>query len=194
MYFDVEGPTDSNYGSVWFPGIVPGLTETGNSAAREATLADVNGAARDFVIDASDPEIEPGVELELVMEIGPVVAARLSDPTDPRTLAPWKLAIGEIIRQRSGVTILNNVIYPQRGDKTVITYETDREGMASVQVFTLDGSLVKVLHRGRQVRGTHTYAWDGRNMNGDIVARGIYFIRVVAPDIDEYRKVVVAKE
>jgi hypothetical protein len=31
-------------------------------------------------------------------------------------------------------------------------------------------------------------------MNGDIVARGIYFIRVVAPDIDEYRKVVVAKE
>jgi fibronectin-binding autotransporter adhesin len=35
--------------------------------------------------------------------------------------------------------------------------------------------------------------WDGRNSGGRIVAKGIYFIRIVAPDIDETRKVLVVK-
>jgi hypothetical protein len=194
LHYDVEPVVDSGVGRLWAPSIIPGLVETGNDDSREATLATATETTRDYFIDADDEEIEPGVELEFVLEVGPVFAARLIDPADPRTVAPWVLSIGDIIEQRSGVTILNNVIYPDRGDKTVITYETSRAGIATVQVFTLDGSLVSVLHRGRQAVGIHTYAWDGRNMNGAPVARGIYFVRVVAPGIDEYRKVLVARD
>jgi len=65
--------------------------------------------------------------------------------------------------------------------------------MVTVQVFSLDGSLVYVIHRGPQGKGTYTYTWNGRNMGNRIVARGIYFIRVVGPDMDEIRKVMVVK-
>jgi flagellar hook assembly protein FlgD len=76
----------------------------------------------------------------------------------------------------------------------VLMYEIDRPGMVSIVVFSLDGSVVRVLHRGRMANGEYSTTWDGRNNTGDIVARGIYFVRFVAPGIDEYRKVIVAKD
>ena len=87
------------------------------------------------------------------------------------------------------------MIYPERGENTVLTYELDEAGMVNVMVFALDGTLVRTIHRGRQGAGTYRYTWDGRNQGDRVVARGIYFIRVVAPGgIDEYRKVIVAKD
>jgi flagellar hook assembly protein FlgD len=50
-----------------------------------------------------------------------------------------------------------------------------------IQIFTIDGNLLRVLERGRIGRGTYTYTWDGTNGAGNPVARGIYFIRVVGP-------------
>jgi len=63
----------------------------------------------------------------------------------------------------------------------------------TVQVFNLAGDLVKIIHRGRQGSGEYLYTWDGSNRAGFTVARGIYYIRVTGPDIDEYRKVMVVK-
>jgi flagellar hook assembly protein FlgD len=51
-----------------------------------------------------------------------------------------------------------------------------------------------VLERGRKGAGTYSYYWDGTNLGGRPVARGMYFVRVVGPDIDEIRKVMVVKE
>jgi len=50
-----------------------------------------------------------------------------------------------------------------------------------------------VLTRGTQAAGTYTTSWDGKNRSGAPVARGIYFIRVVGPDFDEIRKVLVVR-
>jgi|GEM_PF-5954850 len=36
--------------------------------------------------------------------------------------------------------------------------------------------------RGSQSPGSYTVSWDGRNHAGNVVARGIYFIRFVGPD------------
>jgi flagellar hook assembly protein FlgD len=62
-----------------------------------------------------------------------------------------------------------------------------------VTVFTLDGDIVKYLYNDRQAAGTYTYFWDGRNLSGDATAQGIYFVRVVGPNMDEIRKVLVVK-
>ena len=69
----------------------------------------------------------------------------------------------------------------------------EKSGMMVIQVFNLSGDLVKILHRGRIGAGNHSYTWDGRNIGNKDVARGIYFIRVVGPGIDEYRKVMIVK-
>ena len=89
------------------------------------------------------------------------------------------------------LTILNNVIDPLQGEKTVLTYDLETSGMVSLQVFTLDGSIVKILHRGRQGAGTYTYTWDGTNTGGNPVARGIYFIKVKSSEGVITRKVIL---
>ncbi len=65
--------------------------------------------------------------------------------------------------------------------------------MVTIQVFDLEGDIIDVLHRGRLTAGEHTFTWGGTNRGGRVVVRGIYFIRVVGPDIDEIRKVLIVK-
>ena len=111
-----------------------------------------------------------------------------------RRVRPFGFSIRELLTQRSGVTILNNVIDPTKGERTRLNYILSSAGQVTITVFTLDGDVVQVLQRGRQNPGDYTVNWDGRNRAGNAVARGIYFIRIVAPGIDEIRKVMVVKD
>jgi len=96
--------------------------------------------------------------------------------------------------QRGGVTILNNVINSDKRENTIIRYELARPGRVTVQIYTLDGTSVKSVRRNEQREaGTYEDRWDGSNNGGRAVARGMYFVRVVGPDIDEIRKIMVVK-
>ncbi|MDR1388425.1 MAG: hypothetical protein LBJ31_00415 [Treponema sp.] len=106
---------------------------------------------------------------------------------------PFSFGMHNITRQRGGVTILNNVINSNRREHVFLDYTLKGSGRVTIQVFTLDGNLVKVLKRESQGAGDYRVSWDGTNNGGRSVARGMYFIRVVAPDIDEIRKVMVVK-
>jgi hypothetical protein len=110
-----------------------------------------------------------------------------------RHVEPFKFELHNITRQRGGVTVLNNVIKPSTGERVYVDYNIPRNGPVTIQVFTLDGNLVKVLARESKAAGEYRVAWDGKNNGGREVARGMYFIRVVAPDIDEIRKVMVVR-
>ncbi|MFP3041224.1 hypothetical protein LQZ19_05320 [Treponema primitia] len=120
---------------------------------------------------------------------------RLANNSKPwyRRVEPFKFEIHNITRQRSGATVLNNVIKPSTGERVYLDYKLTRNGPVTIQVFTLDGTLVKVLVRENKITGEYRTSWDGKNNGGREVARGMYFIRVVAPDIDEIRKVMVVK-
>jgi hypothetical protein len=119
--------------------------------------------------------------------------ARLTDPMDPRSARPWLYKLRELRGQRGEVTILHNVINPLRGEKTNLHYVVDKAGYVTITVFDLSGDIVNVLYRGQQAAGEYSTSWDGRNRGGRIVARGIYFVRVVGPGFDEMRKVMVVK-
>ncbi|MFW6213392.1 MAG: FlgD immunoglobulin-like domain containing protein, partial [Spirochaetota bacterium] len=165
-----------------------------NLDARVYLPVEQTGGVAEFVIPEDDPAISGGLSVELVPSIAGVPAARLTEASDPRSFEPFSFTVQPLVVQRGGVTILNNVIWPQRGDVTLLTYELQRAGVVTVQVFTLDGQLVSVLQRGRQAAGRQMVSWDGMNSSGQMVASGLYFIRVVGPDIDQIRKVIVAKE
>ena len=113
-----------------------------------------------------------------------------------RRVRPFNFGIHGITRQRSGVTILNNVINSDRRERVFLDYRLLKPGRVTIQVFTLDGSLVRVLENRTQSAnptGYYRVFWDGTNNGGRPVARGMYFIRIVAPDIDEIRKVMVVR-
>jgi len=112
-----------------------------------------------------------------------------------RRVRPFSFDLHDITQQRGGVTILNNVINSEKRERVFVDYKLNNSGRVTIQVFTLDGNLVKVLVRENQ-NASDTYyrvSWDGTNNGGRPVARGMYFIRIVAPDIDEIRKVMVVK-
>ncbi|WP_187107394.1 FlgD immunoglobulin-like domain containing protein [Treponema pectinovorum] len=106
----------------------------------------------------------------------------------------WSFGIKDVSLQRGGVSILNNVINVNVREKTVIQVDQARDGILNVFVMTLDGNIVKRLSHGTKSQGTHFFQWDGTNNAGNPVARGLYFVRVTGPEIDETRKVLCVKE
>lgn len=124
---------------------------------------------------------------------GPLYVIRLVDDADITSFDLWSVMLQSTTMQRGNVTILNNVINADNREQTFVTVELQKAGSLTVQVLTLDGSVITTLQRGRKQPGTYGYSWDGTNGKGRPVARGMYFIRVIGPDIDETRKVMVVR-
>ena len=124
----------------------------------------------------------------------PLFALRQTDPQDLLSLDLWSFRLKDVLSQRGGVTILNNVINASEREKVVVKVQAPEDGNLTVLVMTVDGNIVDYLHRGAAKAGEHFYSWDGTNRKGNAVARGMYFIRVTGPGIDETRKVMVVKE
>ena len=195
LLYDVDPPVGSLRppDGLWLPSTVGGLVPEANRDARSAAAFLAQGDLRQFLIPGLDPEIVTGGTVELVARVGDLYCARLADPEDILSLAPWLIPIQDITRQRSGVTILNNVIDPTQGEKTVLSYTLKTTGPVTITVFNLAADPVRVLLRDRQGAGEYDVSWDGRNTANTVVARGVYFIRIVAPGIDETRKILVEK-
>jgi hypothetical protein len=167
----------------------------------------VFSAARLFVFDfkKDDPGFDSGNRLEFFLrfESSPLqdlFAARLDILPGAeipgnwyQLVRPFGYGVRNVTLQRGGATILNNVINPNNGERTYIRYHLVRSGRVTIQVFTLDGTLIKTLRRENRAAGEWIDSWNGTNNGGRPVARGMYFIRVVGPDIDEIRKVMVVK-
>jgi flagellar hook assembly protein FlgD len=56
------------------------------------------------------------------------------------------------------------------------------------------GQEIRTLVDGLVPSGAHTVNWDGRNENGQPVAKGIYFYRLEAGDVVMTKKLLLIKE
>ncbi|HRW25230.1 MAG TPA: FlgD immunoglobulin-like domain containing protein, partial [Spirochaetia bacterium] len=206
MYYDVAPSDDyastigvtgrlDSLGPFWLPVYLSGFNLEADGEARLVSpfTTSADGLSRNFLVPASDPEVASGAEVGFLFRMGNLWIARNSTPGDPRQFDLWRYKVQDIVKQRGGVTILNNVIDSTSGERAAVQVDLARGGQVTVLVFTLDGDVVRSLHRGRLAAGSYTMTWDGTNAGGNPVARGIYFVRVVGPDIDEIRKVMVVK-
>ena len=194
---------------LWLPIVVDGLMEV-NPETKENALpnrqarslrpfASSNGVAlslRDYLFPSSDSEFTSGAKVEFLYMLAGLPVVRSTDPRneDPRLWDIWRFDLKDVKLQKGGVTLLNNVFNPERGEQALVMFHMEDSGVATIQIFALDGSIVKVLNRGRQAAGDYEVLWDGRNEGGRIVARGPYFLRVVAPGVDEVRTLLVGKD
>jgi hypothetical protein len=186
----------ASLGLYWLPGILPGFNLKANTAARSLSPFQIGTGAsllRNFRLPVNDAGMKSGAEVGFLFSYGGLFAARATDPDDPRQFDLFRFSVQDVLRQRGSVTILSNVINPTKGERTAIEVILPTAGSLTVTVFTLDGDIVKYLYNDRQAAGTYTYFWDGRNLSGDATAQGIYFVRVVGPNMDEIRKVLVVK-
>ncbi|MDD5929712.1 MAG: FlgD immunoglobulin-like domain containing protein [Spirochaetales bacterium] len=157
------------------------------------TITNGDTALAQEISFCSAPVLNPSGTGYSVNEKLPLFAIRLENDSDILSLDLWSIKFKGIKNQRGGVTILNNVINPEKDEECVVKINMPQEGNLNVIVMTPDGNVVKYLSHGRLSEGEHYFTWDGKNKNGKSVARGIYFIRVNGNDIDESRKVMIVK-
>jgi len=154
-----------------------------------------SGVKLDFLFrlegNITDPNIDPYL---FVARLDAPAGANLRAIEWWKMIRPFSFDIQDIRLQRGGVTILNNVINSDAREIAHIRYHLVRPGRVTIQIYTLDGTLVKSIRRNEyREAGEWTDVWDGTNNGGRAVARGMYYVRVVAPDIDEIRNIMVVK-
>ncbi len=190
---DVAGAAGTLHPGVWVPSAMPSVFGQANAEARLASPVGQAGSDRSHLVPGGDAEIVDGAEVGFLYRVAGLYCFRAGDPNDPRTFDLFRYRVMDPSAQRGGVTVMNNVIDPTRNERVAIQVDMPRSGALSVLVFTLDGDIVRVLNRSPSASGSFLYSWDGRNAAGRPVGRGLYFIRVVGPGIDEVRKVMVVK-
>ena len=76
-----------------------------------------------------------------------------------------------------------------------ISYEIAKDSNVEISVIDLGGRLVRSLVRGRQTPGPHGIEWDGRNDQSEVVANGVYLVKLNADrdGFEQMRKIVLMR-
>ena len=75
-----------------------------------------------------------------------------------------------------------------------ISFSLPSAGPARVDLFDLAGRRVAELFNGSAAAGRTTVSWNGRDVNGQKLARGAYFARLTAGNVKEARQIVLLGE
>lgn len=62
--------------------------------------------------------------------------------------------------------------------QTTIRYQLKQDAEIRLSIFDITGREVRTLFSGRQLAGEHSAIWDGADNRGQIVASGIYFVKL----------------
>jgi flagellar hook assembly protein FlgD len=104
--------------------------------------------------------------------------------------ASWGFTAGLVTEQKNGVTVLNNVMEKGVGSVSIV-YKVETEAKVQIMVYNINGELVRELVNMTQPADVHVVRWDGKNIKGEEVGRGVYFISVRINSGKETRKVMV---
>ena len=76
---------------------------------------------------------------------------------------------------------------------TTIQYNLPQAGSVEVNIFDVQGRLVRSLFKSNQLSGTHSIAWDSRSSGGSQVASGTYFCQVLFDGSAIVKKLLLVK-
>ncbi|MEE4312539.1 MAG: FlgD immunoglobulin-like domain containing protein, partial [candidate division KSB1 bacterium] len=76
---------------------------------------------------------------------------------------------------------------------TMISYALPEDAHVTLEIYNLNGNLVKSLYSGERTKGRHVVEWDGLNDVGMKVASGIYIYKMRAGNFVSTKKMVLSK-
>ena len=76
--------------------------------------------------------------------------------------------------------------------RLVVPFSLGRDGRVSIKVFSFDGRLVRKF-AGKFPAGEHRWVWDGKDEEGQVVASGVYTVRMEARDFRASEKVALVR-
>lgn len=90
--------------------------------------------------------------------------------------------------------LLNTLIFPNPfRSEAQIKFVSEQPGRVQVDIFDLQGRLVKSLADCLFDPGIHKITWDGTNQNGNPVQNGQYFCRIASNGMAETQKLIYLK-
>ena len=112
-------------------------------------------------------------------------------------VSEWKRAkrlarAEEQIGQPDGPQLAQNAPNPFNS-QTILSYFLHAPGPARLEVFSLTGQRVAVLHQGPRQAGYHRLRWNGRDDAGRPVASGMYLYRLVTDEAVLTRKLMLLR-
>ena len=117
-----------------------------------------------------------------------ILADHFADPARGKLLALAR----ELIGLPDGPQLQQNAPNPFNSE-TVISWFLLRPGSARVEVFSLTGQRVAVLHQGPKKAGVHRVHWDGRDGRGRTLASGVYLYRLITDESVQTRKLTLLR-
>ncbi|MDD3049907.1 MAG: T9SS type A sorting domain-containing protein [Candidatus Cloacimonetes bacterium] len=100
------------------------------------------------------------------------------------------------ISQHIAITNYPNPFSPTsatRNSGTTISFTLAENSMADVKIYNLKGQLVNNFGSGFYDKGTHTFSWNGRDDSNQILASGVYFVRITAGELSQTKKIMIVK-
>lgn len=94
---------------------------------------------------------------------------------------------------RSMLPQLNQAIPNPFNSTTMISLFLPAMAFTSLEIFDIQGRLVKKLAAGPLEAGNHSFIWDGTNQNNNTVATGAYFYRLAVGDEVMTRRMLLIK-
>ena len=79
------------------------------------------------------------------------------------------------------------------GERTALRYSLPGEARVNLRIYSLAGKLLRVLQASVQSAGYHVVNWDGRDEQGRLLGRGIYFCRLTAGNQTSIQKVMIVR-
>jgi FlgD Ig-like domain len=77
--------------------------------------------------------------------------------------------------------------------QTTIAFSLVARGRVSLAIYDVSGRIVRTLANETRAAGAYELTWDGLDDDGQAVASGVYFYRLVAPDFTQTKKMVLLK-
>jgi len=78
-------------------------------------------------------------------------------------------------------------------NSTTISFSLSNTQKVSINIFDMNGRLVKTLLNSELQQGTHQLVWNVKDEKGNAVAAGIYFLRTQIENSVETKKIIVAR-
>ena len=140
---------------------------------------DWNASQRDLFITNSNGEIvfKENITSGIPNDINAIILNYLSTEKDVQPVT-FKLS--------------QNFPNPFNG-QTQIPFTIFNPGNISVNIFDINGRIIKSLFVGYKNAGTTVLKWDGKNNYNEIVSSGIYFYKIKTSNISSTKKLIFAK-
>ena len=78
-------------------------------------------------------------------------------------------------------------------NSTTISFSLSNTQKVSINIFDMNGRLVKTLLNSELQQGTHQLVWNVKDEKGNAVTAGIYFLRMQIGNSVETKKIIVAR-